>query len=64
MKSVRTTISITPSVYAKAQDIMKVRDFSDFSGLLHQLIREEWERRRGPVLIREKPARKVKERAT
>lgn len=42
---VRTTISISDSIYRKAKRIMKVRDFADFSGLLHQLIREEYERR-------------------
>lgn len=43
--SFRTTISIPSTIYAKAQSIMKARDFSDFSGFLQQLIREEWERR-------------------
>lgn len=44
-KAVRTTISITPSIYQKAVEVMRVRDFADFSGMLHQLIREEYERR-------------------
>jgi hypothetical protein len=47
MKAIRTTISITPEVYAKAKDVMRARSFSKFSTLLHQLIREEWDRKCG-----------------
>lgn len=59
-KAMRTTISITPEVYAKAKDVMKARSFSKFSGLLHQLIREEWDRRHGPeVIARNLPGRRA-----
>ena len=46
-KALRTTISITPSILRKAEEVMNARSFSDFSGMLHQLIREEYERRVG-----------------
>jgi hypothetical protein len=32
---------------------MKVRRFKDFSGFLQQLIREDWERRHGPMAFTE-----------
>ena len=48
----RTNITVEESLYAKAQAVMEARDFSDFSGFLEQLIREEWERRNGPASVR------------
>lgn len=48
-KAVRTTMSIRPSVKAKAEQIMALRDISDFSSLVDQLIREEHERRGLPL---------------
>lgn len=40
----RTNITISESLYAKAQAMMKLRDFNDFSGYIQQLIREDWGR--------------------
>lgn len=45
----RTNISINPEVYELATQLMKLRRFSDFSGFLEQVIRDEWERRNGPA---------------
>lgn len=36
-----------------AEQIMAVRKFSDLSGFLQQLIREEHERRHGPMVLAE-----------
>jgi hypothetical protein len=41
----RTNITINESIYAKAQELMAADDFSDFSGFVEQLIRDEWSRR-------------------
>jgi metal-responsive CopG/Arc/MetJ family transcriptional regulator len=56
----RTTITISEALYAKAEELMRLRDFGDFSGFIQQLIREEYERRHGPATLAEKkksPAR-------
>jgi uncharacterized membrane protein YheB (UPF0754 family) len=45
----RTTISISHRLYAKAQELMKLRDYDDFAGFLQQLIREEYHRRVQPL---------------
>jgi Arc/MetJ-type ribon-helix-helix transcriptional regulator len=41
----RTNITISESLYRKAQELMRLRDFGDFSGYIQQLIREDWEER-------------------
>lgn len=43
----RTTITISDALMAKAKDVMDARTFDDFSGFLQSLIREEHERRFG-----------------
>lgn len=45
----RTNVSIRESVLEKARRLMSLRDFDNFSEFLSTLIREEWERRKGPV---------------
>lgn len=50
-KSERTNISIAPRIREMAETLMQARAFSDFSGFLAQLIREEWERRHGPMMV-------------
>jgi Arc/MetJ-type ribon-helix-helix transcriptional regulator len=50
-ESRRTNITISETLYAKAQEMMKKRDFTDFSGYLQQLIREDWERRHHDQVI-------------
>lgn len=45
----RTNVSIRDSVLKKARSLMSLRDFDNFSEFLSTLIREEWERRKGPV---------------
>lgn len=54
MKTIRKNISISDQMIEMAEQICKLRGFRDFSGLLEQLIREEWERRNGPVKFAEK----------
>lgn len=46
----RTNITISDALYEKAQELMRLRHFTDFSGYLQQLIREDWERRGDPLL--------------
>ena len=53
MSSKRTTITINEGLYRRAQKVMAAREFDDFSGFVQQLIREEWERRHGPMFISE-----------
>lgn len=50
-KAQRTNISLTPAIRAMADQIMSLRAFSDLSGFLSQLVREEWERRHGPIMM-------------
>lgn len=47
----RTNITINESIYAKAQELMRLDHFDDFSGFIEQLIRDEWARThdRGPA---------------
>lgn len=45
----RRNITIDPSILARANELMNLRCFSDFSGFIEQLIREEWDRRHGPA---------------
>jgi len=46
---IRRNITINPEIAALAEALMKLRKFDDFSGFVEQLIREEYERRTGPV---------------
>lgn len=48
-KARRTNISISPAVRKMADELMDLRAYSELSGFLSQLIREEWERRHGPA---------------
>lgn len=41
----RTNLTIDPKVFALAQEVMRLRHFSDFSGFIEQIIREEHERK-------------------
>lgn len=45
----RKNITIGSEIFELATELMKLRRFDDFSGFLEQLIREEWERRCGPM---------------
>jgi len=47
----RTTITLPKSLRAQAEELMKLRQFTDFSGFLQTLIREEHERRRSAPLM-------------
>jgi len=49
--NLRVNISIRKTIQAKAADLMKIRDFDNFSEFLATLIREEHERRHGPALM-------------
>lgn len=48
-------ITLSKRVMDLAEQIMDVRRFDDFSGMVQQLIREEWERRHGPMILAERP---------
>lgn len=54
-ESRRTNITISQSLYEKALENMRVRDFSDFSGYVQQLIREDWAHRELVMSMRDKP---------
>lgn len=47
----RRNITIEEDIESLGKAIQKARSFGDFSSLIEQLIREEWERRNGPVRI-------------
>lgn len=53
MSTKRTTITIPQSLYNVAEDVMAERHFSDFSGFVQSLIREEWERRQSALKLGE-----------
>jgi len=57
MSKSRINISMDPAIRALADTVMEARRFSDFSGFLEQLIREEFDRRMGPTQISSSPAR-------
>ena len=59
----RTNLTINSDLYDRAQTLMKLLHHSDFVGLIEQLIREEWERRHGPLLLRDE-ADPVKRKAS
>lgn len=54
-KAIRTTMSFSRGILDKAQRVMDARDFTDFSGFIQQLIREEWERRGLPEPTQREP---------
>jgi hypothetical protein len=51
MSKSRINISMDPGIRALADEVMAARRFGDFSGFIEQLIREEFERRTGPMQI-------------
>ncbi len=53
MTTKRTTITIPQSLYEVAEEVMDARHFSDFSGFVQSLIREEWERRQAALKLGE-----------
>jgi hypothetical protein len=55
MAKQKTNLSLEPELLKKAKAIMKARDFgTNLTGFIETLIREEWERRHGPVMMLEK----------
>lgn len=48
---IRKNTTISPEILKQAEDIMALRSFDDFSEFISALIREERERRQGPVLL-------------
>jgi hypothetical protein len=56
-QAIRINISISITVHKLANRLMELRAFDgDFSGFLHTLIREEYDRRKGPVCFGDAPA--------
>ena len=49
MPKLRIHITMDVRIHEKAQEIMVARCFGDLSSFVEQLIREEWERRKGPM---------------
>lgn len=49
----RTNITINPEIYRRAQQVMSLKGFSDFSGYIEQLIRDEWQTQFGNRLTPE-----------
>lgn len=56
MANVRKTISISTTLDAKAEALRVLLDHPDFSSLMQDLIRREYERRQGPAVIANEPA--------
>ena len=56
MSAERTTITINPAIREQAEELMRARAFSDFSGFIAQLIRDEYERRHGHAALRDLPS--------
>jgi hypothetical protein len=56
MSKSRINISMDPGIRALADEVMAARRFGDFSGFIEQLIREEYERRAGPMRAVTPPA--------
>ena len=52
----RINISMSDPIRKKAQILMKLRDFGDFSSFLEDLIRSEWECRNGKSMVSEPAA--------
>jgi hypothetical protein len=51
MSSIRKTISMPSSLYARAEELRVQLAHPDLSSFVQQLIREEWERRHGAAPI-------------
>lgn len=51
----RKNLTFNPAVLELADELMQLRKFSDLSGFLSQLVREEHERRQGPATFQDKP---------
>jgi len=49
----RVNMSIHPSIEAAAEQLMIARKFSSMSSMVEQLIREEYERRVEPMVIKQ-----------
>jgi hypothetical protein len=60
----RTNLTLNQDLYDKAQQLMSLLHHSDFVGLVEQLIREEWERRHGPLLLEKPPPEDAKRKAS
>jgi hypothetical protein len=60
----RTNLTINPEVFRRAQQVMALKGFSDFSGFVEQLIRDEWELRIGSKLTPAELARQFQSAAT
>ncbi len=59
----RKNLTFHPDVLKLAERLMELRHFSDISGFLSQLVREEDERRRGPVMYEQpRPVKPTPER--
>lgn len=53
-ETIPKNLTFLSSIVDKATSLMKLRDFGDnFSGFLSQLVREEYERRHGPVMFKQ-----------
>lgn len=61
MGSVRKTISMPDVLYARAEELQYALAHPDLSSLVQQLIREEWERRYGPIQVIGTPASALNE---
>lgn len=49
MPKLRIHLTMDVQIHEKATELMRLRYFGDLSGFIEQLIREEWERRNGPM---------------
>lgn len=53
---VKKTLSIDTDFLEKADELRGLLRYPDVSSLIEQLIREEWERRHGPLVLRDDSA--------
>lgn len=58
---IRKNITIDPNIKSWADELMKLRNYTDFSEFLEALIRDEWERRH-PVVVDSKYYNRKSER--
>ncbi len=49
VQSERLNTTLSAVAYQQAQELARLRGFRDLNGLLEQLIREDYERRHGPL---------------
>lgn len=59
MPKLRANITMNEAVRDRATKLMEHLGHSDFSGFLETLIREEWERRYGPIRVNERTAQSI-----